>query len=92
MAFSGDTPSGTLTLRMIMSGKTVGHIIGMGTETIKSLRKDSEAKIFVNDGSSLEKKFVSKESYPERMITVVGTIDSIFRSARRWRKGKTPEN
>ena len=77
---------------MMMSGKDIGHIIGTGVETIKTLREESGAKIFVNDGSSLEKKFVSKESYPERMITVVGTIDSIFRSARRWRKGKTPEN
>ena len=80
MSLQGEAPSGILTLRMIMSGKDVGHLIGIGGDTIKTLRKESGAKIFVNDGSSLEKKFVSKESCPERMVTVVGTIDSIFRA------------
>ena len=76
----GDTPSGILTLRMIISGKDIGLIIGKGGETIKSLRGDSGAKIYINDGSCLEKKYIRDESCPERMITVEGTIDSIFKA------------
>ena len=80
MNLPGDTPSGILTLRMIISGKDVGLIIVKGGKTIKSLREESRAKIYINDGSRLEKKYIRDESCPERIITVVGTIDAIFKA------------
>ena len=75
----GDTPSGILTLRMIISGKDVGLIIGKGGQTIKSLREDSGAKIYINDGSCLEKKYIRDDSCPQRIITVIGAIDAIIK-------------
>ena len=53
--------SDTVTLRMIMPGREVGVIIGKGGETIHQIRNESEAKIFISDGS-----------VPERVITVTG--------------------
>ena len=69
MKLPGDTPSVNLTLRMIMSGKEVGPIIGKGGETINSIREESGAKIYISDGSC-----------PERIITVTGTTDAIFKA------------
>ena len=53
---------GSVTLRMIMPGREIGVIIGKGGETIHQIREDSQAKIFISDGS-----------VPERVITVTGT-------------------
>lgn len=61
-----DTPTVNLTLRMIMTGKEVGLIIGKGGSIIKSIREESGAKIHISDGSC-----------PERIITVTGTSDAI---------------
>lgn len=63
-----DSPM-TLTLRMIMNGKEVGSIIGKGGEIINSIREDSTAKIHITDGS-----------VPERVVTVIGSTDSIFKA------------
>jgi len=65
----GETPSVNLTLRMIMSSKEVGPIIGKGGEIINAIREESGAKIYITDGSC-----------PERIITVTGTTDAIFKA------------
>lgn len=54
---------------MIMNGKEVGSIIGKGGEIINSIREDSTAKIHITDGS-----------VPERVVTVTGSTDSIFKA------------
>ena len=59
----------TLTIRMIMSGKEVGSIIGKGGEIINSIREESGAKIHISDGS-----------VPERIVTVTGSTDAILKS------------
>ena len=64
-----DTPNVTLTIRMIMSGKEVGSIIGKGGEIINSIREESGAKIHISDGS-----------VPERIVTVTGSTDSILKA------------
>ena len=64
-----DTPNVTLTIRMIMSGKEVGSIIGKGGEIINSIREESGAKIHISDGS-----------VPERIVTVTGSTDAILKS------------
>ncbi len=61
-----DAPNVTLTIRMIMSGKEVGSIIGKGGEIINSIREESGAKIHISDGS-----------VPERIVTVTGSVDAI---------------
>ena len=76
----GEPPSGVLTLRMIISGKFIGYLIGKGGETIKLLRKESGAKIIINTGSSLKKGFVKDESCPKRIVAVTGTIGEIYKS------------
>jgi len=55
-----------VTLRMIIPGREIGVIIGKGGETIHQIRAESEAKIFITDGS-----------VPERVVTVSGTGDSV---------------
>eukprot|EP00092_Neocalanus_flemingeri_P003993 GFUD01004299.1.p1 GENE.GFUD01004299.1~~GFUD01004299.1.p1 ORF type:complete len:429 (-),score=129.11 GFUD01004299.1:263-1549(-) len=65
----GETPIVNLTLRMIMHGKEVGPIIGKGGEIINSIREEAGAKIHITDGSC-----------PERIITVTGTTDVIFKA------------
>ena len=62
-------PKVTLTIRMIMSGKEVGSIIGKGGEIINSIREESGAKIHISDGS-----------VPERIVTVTGSTDAILKS------------
>merc|ERR1712045_393636 len=64
-----DTPNVTLTIRMIMSGKEVGSIIGKGGEIINSIREESGAKIHISDGS-----------VPERIVTVTGSTDAILKA------------
>ena len=64
-----DAPNVTLTIRMLMTGKEVGSIIGKGGEIINSIREDSGAKIHISDGS-----------IPERIVTVTGPTESIFKS------------
>jgi len=61
-----DSMEGSVTLRMIMPGREIGVIIGKGGETIHQIREDSQAKIFISDGS-----------VPERVITVTGTGSSV---------------
>jgi len=52
-----------------MSGKEVGPIIGKGGEIINSIREEAGAKIHISDGSC-----------PERVITVTGPTDAIFKA------------
>ena len=62
-------PNVTLTIRMIMSGKEVGSIIGKGGEIINGIREESGAKIHISDGS-----------VPERIVTVTGSTDGILKA------------
>jgi len=64
-----DAPNVMLTIRMIMNGKEVGSIIGKGGEIINNIREESGAKIHVSDGS-----------VPERIVTVTGSTDAIYKS------------
>jgi poly(rC)-binding protein 2/3/4 len=52
-----------------MTGKEVGSIIGKGGEIINSIREESGAKIHISDGA-----------VPERIVTVTGQTESIFKS------------
>jgi predicted RNA-binding protein YlqC (UPF0109 family) len=64
-----DAPNVTLTIRLLMTGKEVGSIIGKGGEIINSIREESGAKIHISDGS-----------IPERIVTVTGPTEAIFKS------------
>jgi poly(rC)-binding protein 2/3/4 len=64
-----EAPNVTLTIRMLMTGKEVGSIIGKGGEIINSIREESGAKIHISDGS-----------IPERIVTVTGQTEAIFKS------------
>ncbi|XP_067092149.1 poly(rC)-binding protein 3 isoform X1 [Osmerus mordax] len=59
----------TLTLRLLMHGKEVGSIIGKKGETVKKMREDSGARINISEGSS-----------PERIVTITGPTEGIFRA------------
>ncbi|XP_031140149.1 poly(rC)-binding protein 3 isoform X1 [Sander lucioperca] len=59
----------TLTLRLLMHGKEVGSIIGKKGETVKKMREESGARINISEGSS-----------PERIITITGPTEGIFRA------------
>ncbi|XP_060896881.1 poly(rC)-binding protein 3 isoform X2 [Labrus mixtus] len=59
----------TLTLRLLMHGKEVGSIIGKKGETVKKMREESGARINISEGSS-----------PERIVTITGPTESIFRA------------
>lgn len=61
-------PSATLTVRLLMQGKEVGSIIGKKGEIVKRFREESGAKINISDGSC-----------PERIVTVTGSTDAIFK-------------
>ncbi|KAF0312996.1 Poly(rC)-binding protein 3 [Amphibalanus amphitrite] len=61
-------PSATLTVRLLMQGKEVGSIIGKKGEIVKKFREESGAKINISDGSC-----------PERIVTVMGTSEAIFK-------------
>ncbi|XP_049869951.1 poly(rC)-binding protein 3 isoform X4 [Pectinophora gossypiella] len=59
----------TLTIRLIMQGKEVGSIIGKKGEIVKRFREESGAKINISDGSC-----------PERIVTVTGNTNAIFKA------------
>ncbi|KAG8243583.1 Poly(rC)-binding protein 3 [Homalodisca vitripennis] len=67
--FPTDDPNVTLTIRLIMQGKEVGSIIGKKGEIVKRFREESGAKINISDGSC-----------PERIVTVTGPTNSIFKA------------
>ncbi|XP_072293319.1 poly(rC)-binding protein 3 [Eucyclogobius newberryi] len=66
---SSDTLNVTLTLRLLMHGKEVGSIIGKKGETVKKMREESGARINISEGSS-----------PERIVTVTGPTEGIFKA------------
>merc|ERR550519_1530103 len=59
----------SLTVRLIMQGKEVGSIIGKKGDIVKRFREESGAKINISDGSC-----------PERIVTVTGNTESIFKA------------
>ncbi|NXH52522.1 PCBP4 protein, partial [Rhabdornis inornatus] len=59
----------TLTLRMLMHGKEIGSIIGKKGETVKRIREQSSARITISEGSC-----------PERITTITGSTDAVFRA------------
>ncbi|CAL1605642.1 unnamed protein product [Knipowitschia caucasica] len=59
----------TLTLRLLMHGKEVGSIIGKKGETVKRIREESSARVNISEGTC-----------PERIITITGSTDSVFRA------------
>jgi len=63
------SPNVTLTIRLIMQGKEVGSIIGKKGDIVKRFREESGAKINISDGSC-----------PERIVTVTGNTESIFKA------------
>jgi len=52
-----------------MQGKEVGSIIGKKGDIVKRFREESGAKINISDGS-----------YPERIVTVTGNTDAIYKA------------
>jgi len=64
-----DKPKVTITLRTIVTGPEAGSIIGRGGEVVNSIRDESGAKIRI-EGTSPQ----------ERIITVDGPTDSIFKA------------
>jgi len=64
-----ETSNVSLTVRLIMQGKEVGSIIGKKGEIVKRFRDESGAKINISDGSC-----------PERIVTVTGHTDSIYKA------------
>ncbi|XP_054279398.1 poly(rC)-binding protein 3-like isoform X1 [Macrosteles quadrilineatus] len=67
--FPSDDHNVTLTIRLIMQGKEVGSIIGKKGEIVKRFREESGAKINISDGSC-----------PERIVTVTGHTNAIFKA------------
>ncbi|XP_072009050.1 poly(rC)-binding protein 3-like isoform X5 [Engystomops pustulosus] len=69
----GSAPEGglnvTLTIRLLMHGKEVGSIIGKKGETVKKMREESGARINISEGSC-----------PERIVTITGPTDAIFKA------------
>eukprot|EP00062_Callorhinchus_milii_P012444 gi/632959481/ref/XP_007895649.1/ PREDICTED: poly(rC)-binding protein 3-like isoform X2 [Callorhinchus milii] len=59
----------TLTIRLLMHGKEVGSIIGKKGETVKNMREESGARINISEGSC-----------PERIVTITGPTDAIFKA------------
>lgn len=57
-----------LTVRLLMQGKDVGSIIGKKGEIVKRFREESGAKINISDSSS-----------PERIVTISGNVEAIYR-------------
>jgi len=68
-ALPTDNNNNPLTIRLIMQGKEVGSIIGKKGEIVKKLREESGAKINISDGSC-----------PERIVTITGNKDSIYKA------------
>ncbi|XP_068453550.1 poly(rC)-binding protein 4-like isoform X3 [Clinocottus analis] len=52
-----------------MHGKEVGSIIGKKGETVKRIREESSARVNISEGSC-----------PERIITITGSTDCVFRA------------
>ena len=59
----------TLTIRLLMHGKEVGSIIGKKGESVKKMREESGARINVSEGNC-----------PERIITLAGPTNAIFKA------------
>lgn len=59
----------TLTLRLLMHGKEVGSIIGKKGETVKRIREESSARVNISEGTC-----------PERIITITGSTESVFKA------------
>ncbi|NXU20365.1 PCBP4 protein, partial [Pardalotus punctatus] len=60
----------TLTLRMLMHGKVMaGGSMPLGGETVKRIREQSSARITISEGSC-----------PERITTITGSTDAVFRA------------
>ncbi|KAF1582101.1 UNVERIFIED_CONTAM: Poly(rC)-binding protein 4, partial [Eudyptes robustus] len=62
----------TLTLRMLMHGKVMGGglaLLGGKGETVKRIREQSSARITISEGSC-----------PERITTITGSTDAVFRA------------
>uniref|UniRef100_K7FX10 Poly(rC) binding protein 4 n=1 Tax=Pelodiscus sinensis TaxID=13735 RepID=K7FX10_PELSI len=59
----------TLTLRMLMHGKEVGSIIGKFKSTVPGVFEQSSARITISEGSC-----------PERITTITGSTDAVFRA------------
>ncbi|XP_007888851.1 poly(rC)-binding protein 3 isoform X4 [Callorhinchus milii] len=59
----------TLTIRLLMHGKEVGSIIGKKGETVKKMREESGARINISEGNC-----------PERIVTITGPTDAIFKA------------
>ncbi|KAF1597502.1 UNVERIFIED_CONTAM: Poly(rC)-binding protein 4, partial [Eudyptes pachyrhynchus] len=61
----------TLTLRMLMHGKVMVGGLGAarGGETVKRIREQSSARITISEGSC-----------PERITTITGSTDAVFRA------------
>lgn len=66
---TSDGPPSSLTIRMIMQGKEVGSIIGKKGDNVKKYREESGAKINISDSSC-----------PERIVTVTGSTDGIYKA------------
>ncbi|XP_042534729.1 poly(rC)-binding protein 2-like isoform X1 [Dipodomys spectabilis] len=58
-----------LTIRLLMYGKEVGSIIGKKGESVKKIREASGARINISEGNC-----------PERIITLVGPTNAIFKA------------
>ncbi|XP_011842802.1 PREDICTED: poly(rC)-binding protein 2-like isoform X4 [Mandrillus leucophaeus] len=59
----------TLTIRLLIHGKEVGSIIGKKGESVKKMREESGARINISEGNC-----------PERIITVAGPTNAIFKA------------
>uniref|UniRef100_S4RJ12 Zgc:110045 n=1 Tax=Petromyzon marinus TaxID=7757 RepID=S4RJ12_PETMA len=59
----------TLTIRLLMHSKEVGSIIGKKGDFVKRIRDESGSRINISDGNC-----------PERIVTVTGPTEAIFRA------------
>ncbi|XP_046861818.1 poly(rC)-binding protein 2-like [Xenia sp. Carnegie-2017] len=67
MMSESDFDDDIVTLRFIMNGKEAGLLIGKGGETIKNLRKSSDAIINISDNTSRE-----------RLVSLTGPVNSVI--------------
>ncbi|XP_024433367.2 poly(rC)-binding protein 1-like [Desmodus rotundus] len=69
---AGVTESGlhvTLTIRLLLHAKEVGSLIGKKGESVKRIREESGARIHISEGHC-----------PERVITLTGPTNAIFKA------------
>ncbi|PAV67751.1 hypothetical protein WR25_04248 [Diploscapter pachys] len=66
--FSDAISKGRFELRLLVSGKAAGAVIGKGGENIKRLRSEFDSQISVPDSNA-----------PERVVTVVAAIDNVVK-------------